>query len=148
LLLARTATPEDTPPLERLTVGLRAYFAYVDEHAAAYGALMRSGVGVDAEVAGIVEATREAIAARVLEGLPLPGGATHAPVQAPVRAAVRGWIGFVEALALRWLADREPGLEALQRLAWVVLPAAVGEALGEAPPTGGGLAAPARPNLG
>ncbi len=121
LLLERTTTPEGTPPLERLELGLRAYFAYVEEHADAYGALMRSGVGVDPEIAAVVESTRDAIALRLLEGLPLAGVAEGPEV----RAAVRGWIGFVEAIALRWIADRQPDLDALRNLAATVLLAAL-----------------------
>jgi AcrR family transcriptional regulator len=111
LLLERTDVAPAAPPLDRLEAGLDAYFAYVAEHRHAYEALMRGAVGVDAEVAAILDRTREEIARRVLEGLPL---AVPSPT---VRAAVRGWIGFVEALALRWLATRDPDRDVLRALA-------------------------------
>lgn len=115
LLLERVDTGGDGPPLARLEAGLDAYFAYVAEHRSAYEALMRSGVGVDPEVAGILERTREEIARRLLEGLPLVGP------DAVVGAAVRGWIGFVEALALGWLASPDPDRGVLRQLALGVL---------------------------
>lgn len=111
LLLERTDVAPDAPPLERLEAGLEAYFAYVAEHRDAYEALMRGAAGVDAEVAAILDRTREEIARRVLDGLPLTR------VGAAVQAAVRGWIGFVEALALRWLASPEPDRGVLRQLA-------------------------------
>jgi len=115
LLLERVDTGGDDAPLARLEAGLDAYFAYVAEHRSAYEALMRSGVGVDPEVAVILEQTREEIARRLLEGLPLVGP------DAVVRAAVRGWIGFVEALALGWLASPDPDRTVLRQLALGVL---------------------------
>lgn len=126
-LLERTETDPSVPPLERLDAGLDGYFAYVAEHRMAYEALMRSGVGVDPDVAEVLERTRAIIADRLLEGLPL---VPEAAGRASVRAAVRGWIGFVEALALGWLASPTPDRPALRRLAADVLQAAVGSAVG------------------
>jgi AcrR family transcriptional regulator len=119
ILLERIRTLQDAPPLERLATGLDAYFAYVAEHEMAYAALMGSGVGVDPEVAAVVERTRDEIATLLLSGLPV------SEPDATLQAAVRGWIGFVEALALRWIATREPGREVLRRVAIDVLQAAV-----------------------
>jgi AcrR family transcriptional regulator len=119
LLLERTYMPPETPPLDRLEKGLAAYFDYVEEHGAAYAALMGSGVGVDPDVAAIVETTRAVIAERILEALPL------AAIDVTVRAAVRGWIGFVEAIALTWLRDRSPPLSTMRDLAAEVLTAAI-----------------------
>ncbi len=92
-------THQDTAgePIERLRAGLDAYLDYVVEHQQPYTALLRSGVGVDAEVARIVDETRAALTARLLEGTPVDG---KDPL---VRLAVRGWIGFVEAATLEWL---------------------------------------------
>ncbi len=132
-LLARTETPATTPPLERLEAGLAVYFGYVAEHRMAYEALMRSGVGVDPDVADVLERTRGVIAERILEGLPLVPAVAARPA---VKAAVRGWIGFVEALALGWLARPEPDSPALRRLAADVLQAAVAGAVGLDEPPG------------
>jgi len=124
LLLERTFMPPEVPPVERLERGLAAYFDYVEEHGAAYAALMGSGVGIDAEVAAVVEATRVEIADRIFGALPLP----H--VDVAVRAAVRGWIGFVEAIALDWLRQGQPTIQTLRDLAGAVLTAAIVKAAG------------------
>jgi AcrR family transcriptional regulator len=123
LLLARTETPADSPPLERLAAGLDAYFTYVADHALAYGALMRSGVGVDQEILLIVEETRDFIAQSLLSGMPLPADGPA------MRAAVRGWIGFVEALSLHWIATSSPPRHVLMRLSIDALTAAVTSAV-------------------
>lgn len=49
-LLERTATAEGIEPLDRLRAGLDAYIEYVSKHGKPYHALLRSGVGADAEV--------------------------------------------------------------------------------------------------
>jgi AcrR family transcriptional regulator len=97
-MVVRTRPPEDLPPAEKLERGLDAYLDYVETNAVAYRALMRSGVGVDAAVADIVEDTRRTLIARIArEGLNLEH---PRPV---VRLALRAWIGFVEAASLDWL---------------------------------------------
>ncbi len=57
-LVACTETDASIAPLERLHAGLDAYLGYVREHAKAYATLLRSGVGVDREIARIVDETR------------------------------------------------------------------------------------------
>jgi AcrR family transcriptional regulator len=96
-LVDRTSQPREGEPIERLRAGLDAYLDYVVAHQQPYVALLRSGVGVDAEVARIVDATRAALSTRLLEGTPIDA---KDPL---VRLAVRGWIGFVEAATLDWL---------------------------------------------
>ena len=96
-LVERTSTPSTGDPLERLRMGLDEYLDYVMEHEKPYSALLRSGVGADEEVAHIVDETRDALCARLVEGVPLEA-------QGPlVRIALRGWLGFVEAATLDWL---------------------------------------------
>ena len=96
-LVERTSTPSTGDPLERLRMGLDEYLDYVMEHEKPYSALLRSGVGADEEVARIVDETRDALCARLVEGVPLEA-------QGPlVRIALRGWLGFVEAATLDWL---------------------------------------------
>jgi AcrR family transcriptional regulator len=99
-LLDRTATPEGMDPLDRLRAGLDAYVDYVARHGKPYQALMRSGIGADEEVARIVDETREAFCARLLEGAPVH---ERGPL---VRVALRGWIGFVEAAVVEWLDEK------------------------------------------
>jgi AcrR family transcriptional regulator len=96
-LLERTATPETMDPIERLRSGLDAYLDYVAKHGKPYQALLRSGVGADAEVARIVDGTRRAFGARLLEGAPVT---ERGPL---VQLVLRGWVGFVEAATVEWL---------------------------------------------
>jgi len=96
-LVALTSQPTAGDPLVRLRAGLDAYLDYVVAHQKSYAALLRSGVGVDVEVARIVDETRAALCARLLEGTPVDA-------QDPmVRLCLRGWLGFVEAATLDWL---------------------------------------------
>ncbi|MGH2481173.1 MAG: TetR/AcrR family transcriptional regulator, partial [Ktedonobacteraceae bacterium] len=111
-LLEMTDPDETLAPLERLRIGLCAYFTYAEQHAPAYLALLRGGVGIDAEVAAIVDGVRQTYAQRVLKGL--PGSEKSAPL---LRLAIRGWVGFVEALSVAWLEQREIEKETLCELA-------------------------------
>jgi AcrR family transcriptional regulator len=99
-LLERTATPPQMEPLARLEAGLDVYIDYVSKHGKPYQALLRSGIGADAEVARIVDETRESFCARLIEGAPV---ASTGPL---VHVALRGWVGFVEAAVIEWLDDQ------------------------------------------
>jgi len=99
-MLVLTEPPKgDHTPRERLRAGLDAYLSYVEGNARAYAWLLRSGIGVDAEVRDILEHARRTIADRIVEGLGLTGSKTPAPI----RVALRGWIGMVEAASLDWV---------------------------------------------
>ncbi len=111
-LVASTETDDAAAPLERLHAGLDAYLGYVKAHAKAYATLMRSGVGVDPEIARIVDETRALFVERLTSGFvegPVAGldvdragyasGVLGAPI---VRLALRGWVGFAEAASLGW----------------------------------------------
>jgi AcrR family transcriptional regulator len=101
MLLLRTETasetPLDLPPLERLSRGLDAYLDYVRAHGRAYAALMRSGVGVDPEIARIVDETRARFVSRLTDGF------TEDVLPSPlVRIALRGWVGLAETASVAW----------------------------------------------
>ncbi len=98
LCVACTETDEAMPPLLRLHAGLDGYLGYVRDHAKAYATLLRSGVGVDREIARIVDETRATFIARLIEGFE-PGMLPSSPT---TRLALRGWIGFAEAVSLGW----------------------------------------------
>lgn len=109
LLVACTETDGSLPPLARLHAGLEAYLGYVREHAKAYATLLRSGVGVDPEIARIVDETRATFLSRLTCGFgegTLPRGEGPPPstiLESPsVRLALRGWVGFAEAVSLGW----------------------------------------------
>jgi AcrR family transcriptional regulator len=99
-LLASTETPDDLAPLDRLHAGLDAYLDYVRAHAKAYATLMRSGVGVDPEIARIVDETRVTFIERLTAGF---GHGQPTQLDSPlIRLALRGWVGFAEAASLGW----------------------------------------------
>jgi len=100
-LLDETLPPVDLLPEERARRGIETYLTFVDRHGPAYVALMRGGLGADREIANILEEARSTFARRILDALP-------EGIETPLlRAAVRGWIGFVEATALDWLAHKQ-----------------------------------------
>lgn len=100
-LLVRTTPDMSLPEAERGRVGLEAYLAFADEHAGAYTALTRSGIGHDPEVLAVLEDARGQFVRRMLEGL---GLREDRPV---FRLAARAWIGQVEAACLEWLVTRD-----------------------------------------
>ncbi|WP_069801255.1 TetR/AcrR family transcriptional regulator [Thermogemmatispora onikobensis] len=111
-LLELTEPDDSLEPLERLRVGLLAYFTFAEMYARTYVALLRGGVGVDPEVAAILNHVRQTYVERVLQGL--PESERHLPA---LRLAITGWVGFVEALSLVWLEERQLSKEQLAELA-------------------------------
>lgn len=109
-LLARTAMTASLPEPERAKAGLEAYLAFAEEHAGAYTALVRSGIGHDPEVLAILDAVRDEIVQRMLTEM---GFAEPRPV---FRLAVRSWVGQVEAACLDWLVRPDVPRAALVQL--------------------------------
>ena len=103
LVEAAALAPTGGPPGEALLRGLDAYLDFALRHAGAFRALMRGGGGIsgDPEVLAIVDDTRAAILARIVGHLGLRED------DALLRAALRGWIGAVEATSLDWLGRRD-----------------------------------------
>lgn len=134
-LLDETLAAPEVAPDERVRHGLETYFDFVERHGPAYAALMHGGVGSDPEVAAILEQTRGAFAARIVEGLP------RAAVRPLLRITLRGWIGFVEATSLDWLAHRRVRRADLVTLLAGVLFDALARATGGAVP----VVAPPKP---
>lgn len=84
-------------PKDQLLQSLDGYLRYVEANAAAYISLMSSGIGVDSEVGDIVEESRQRFIDRVAEQLGFK------KMNVKQRLAVKGWVGFVEAVSLEWL---------------------------------------------
>ena len=114
-LLEATMPDMSLPESERAYAGLTAYLDYVQAHAGAYQALLRSGIGMDQEVASILEDTRSQIIDRMLENI---GVREERPV---FRTMVRAFIGSVEAASLDWLEKRHLDREQLLRMLLVLL---------------------------
>lgn len=109
-LVERTAEAGVDASPDSLLHGLDAYLDFVEQHARSFTAVMRGGVGSDAEVQAIVEAARTAIADRIISRLGVQHPSPH------LRTALRGWIGFVEAASLDWLARRDLPRDELREL--------------------------------
>ncbi len=108
--LQRQTEPDmSLPPEERARSGIEGYLGFVEAHAGAYSALMRSGIGTDPEVAAVVEHTRDAIVARMMSNM---GFTEPRPI---FRFVLRGWIGLVEAASLDWLARKDVTRKVLVR---------------------------------
>lgn len=101
-------------PGERLEAGLRAYFRFVDEHATSYATLLRGGVGSDPVVLELVERSRRTFLDTIRDNLEALVGPRE---PARMRAALRGWIGLVEALALDWIDHRDLATDELVAMA-------------------------------
>jgi AcrR family transcriptional regulator len=111
-LLQETEPDPALEPMERLRASLDRYFAYVERHAKAYIALLRGGVGVDEQVAAIMDSVRQTYVQRILHNL--PGGTELSPAQL---IAIKGWVGFVESVSIAWLEQRNISREELCNLA-------------------------------
>jgi AcrR family transcriptional regulator len=96
--------------LQKVGHGLESYFDFVEEKGPAFLALMRGGIGSDPQVARVVEETRVKLMNRILQQAPRE---LDRPI---VRAALRGWIGFVEAASIRWLEKKDTTRDAIVKL--------------------------------
>ena len=108
--LAETVQPDpDLPAIEQLMGSLDAYLGWIERNSDAYAKLITS-VGAVPEVRELVERVRNETAERILQGIS-PAGA--AP---PLRAAVRGWMWFMDGAILDWIEHRDIERERLQGL--------------------------------
>ncbi len=99
-LQARTEPDPTLPPHEQLRGSLEAFLELIDQNEVAYRKLMQSVSSVP-EVRELVDEVRAKTAVRILEGL-YPDGA---PPKA--RAAVHGWLWFMDGACLDWIEHRD-----------------------------------------
>ena len=97
------------PPVEQLTGSVGAFVGWVEQNREAYGKLVRSAAAIP-EVREIVDRVRDATSARILDGI-APDGAPP-----PLRAAVRGWLWFMDGAILDWVEHRDLTRDQLQGL--------------------------------
>jgi AcrR family transcriptional regulator len=89
------------PPVEQLTRALDAFLGWVEEHAEGYGKLLE-GATTHAEVRELVDQVRAGTADRILAGL-----SPDALPPPPLRAAVQGWLWFIDGALMDWLRHRD-----------------------------------------
>jgi AcrR family transcriptional regulator len=109
-LAEATAPDPERPAVEQLSASLDAYLAWVERHMGAYDKLIRS-VSAVPEVRELVERVRDETAARILEGI--SPDREPAPV---LRAAVRGWLWFMDGAVLDWIEHRDLDRQRLHSL--------------------------------
>src|SRR5438067_6728450 len=103
-LVERTQPDPRLPPVEQVRSSTCAYVEWVDERRESYVKLLESAGSVP-EVRELIANIRDFTSQRILEGL-LPK-----KKQTPrARAAVRGWLWFMDGVLLDWIehGDRKP----------------------------------------
>ena len=99
-LRARTTPDPALPPWEQLVAGLEAFLELVDENALAYRQLLRSLASAP-EVRALIDEVRETTSARILAGL------FGEEVPPKARAAVKGWLWYMDGVLLDWIEHRD-----------------------------------------
>jgi AcrR family transcriptional regulator len=89
------------PPAEQLARALDAFLGWVEDNAEGYGKLLE-GATTHAEVRELVDQVRAGTAQQILTGLS-PG----APPPPALRAAVHGWLWFMDGALMDWLEHRD-----------------------------------------
>jgi AcrR family transcriptional regulator len=95
LRTVQAAPPGGGTPAEQLRNAISRHVSYMDQHAAGFLTLMRGGNGSDPEVRAIIEDLRWEGATRILLALGVNG-----PVRPLLRAAMRGWVGYLDELII------------------------------------------------
>ncbi|MFD5702934.1 TetR/AcrR family transcriptional regulator [Streptomyces lasiicapitis] len=107
-MLRLTSAEPGLPVREQLGVGLDAFLGYVEGHAQGFRAFHTAAAAGDPVVR---EVYRDGLAAQERQILAaLAADPETAPLTAElpaVRLAVRGWLAFMVAVCLEWLAERE-----------------------------------------
>jgi AcrR family transcriptional regulator len=107
-LAKRIEVDSATPPAEQLMGALESFLAWVEENAEGYAKLLE-GATTHAEVRELVDRVRAATAERILAGLTPPDG----PTPPELRAAVNGWLWFMDGAITDWLRHRDIGRDQL-----------------------------------
>ncbi len=95
------------PPAERLRRTLDAYLAFVDEASDRFRALYLAGLGADPEVRAIRDRDPRSSSTDRRGRRPPPGPPA-------LRAALVGWLSFIEGVSLDWLEHRDVTREQLR----------------------------------
>jgi len=95
-VIAIIEPPADQPFDQAFRVMVRRFVGYVKEHGAIYTALVRGGLGSDAEVNELLDRVRVSSMSRILERLGI-----HQPA-ALSQIAIYGWVSLVENACAEW----------------------------------------------
>lgn len=108
-LRTRTEPDPSLPPLDQLRKSLEGFLELVDDNSLAYSKLMQS-IGSVPEVRELIEEVRTKTAERILEGL-FPDDPSP-----KARAAVHGWLWFMDGACLNWIEHRDLARDELRDL--------------------------------
>ncbi|MEU1026368.1 helix-turn-helix domain-containing protein, partial [Streptomyces sp. NPDC005904] len=121
-MLRLTAAVPGLPVREQISTGLDAFLGYVESHAQGFRAFHRAEAAGDPLVREVYGAGLAAQERQILAALAADPDATDVVRDEDVlRLAVRGWLAFMVAVCLEWLAAperppaRRPGRRADQR---------------------------------
>ena len=106
-LAARTAVDPSLPAPQQIMVALDEFLMWVEDNAEGYAKLLE-GANTHAEVRDLVAQVRAVTAGRILAGLAPDGPRTPA-----LRAAVNGWLWFMDGAITDWLEHRDIDREQL-----------------------------------
>ncbi len=120
-LAERVRPAADQPPRAQLEGALTAWLEWVDGNRDAYGKLLRAA-GAVAEVRELIDGVREATARLILERL-TDGGGVAAPPE--LRAAVGGWLWFMDGICLDWVRHSDLDRDQVHALLVDTLPGAI-----------------------
>jgi AcrR family transcriptional regulator len=109
-LIDATTPPDDLPPGEQLRYSLDAYVGHALYQKHPYQMALHASSFSDHEVDALVDSARTALVHRVLATL------DPADRSAAVELALHGWVGYVESICLRWLAQKHLPRETLVEL--------------------------------
>jgi AcrR family transcriptional regulator len=103
-LISRFVEPAEGSPTERLAHALDRYLAFVHEHAAGYGALLRGGSAVETQrTTAMVDEVRRAAFRSIVQHLEVAEAGPR------LGLLIRSWIAVVEATALTSLDEGDIG---------------------------------------
>jgi AcrR family transcriptional regulator len=108
-LAEATAPDPSKPPVEQLAGSLDAYLGWVEENAGAYEKFVRSAAVPRVRV--LLDRVRDETATRIIDGV--RGGRPASPA---LRAAVHGWLWFMDGVCLDWIAHRDMERARVHRL--------------------------------
>jgi AcrR family transcriptional regulator len=117
-LAARTAPDTSLPPLEQLAGSLDAYLQWVEANAGSYEKMIRSASVP--EVRAMLDRVRGDTAQRIIDGI-----RSEAPETPVLRAAVGGWLWFMDGACLDWIEHRDMPREEVHGLLLATLVGAV-----------------------
>jgi AcrR family transcriptional regulator len=104
-LARRTQSDESLPPLEQVRAATHAFVEWIGERGQAYAKLLQS-IGAVPELRDTMNGIRDLTSARIMDGL-----VPEAERTAEKRAAVRGWLWFMDGVLLDWIEHRDRGAD-------------------------------------